>query len=82
MMMMTKDGFSESTDAVVTKKSLIEEVHAGREISEMYLKHPANESSSDDEGSEASAGEIGKNNKLGNSFKLLLYFYTGRFHFF
>ncbi|CAH1644107.1 unnamed protein product [Spodoptera littoralis] len=39
-------------DTVIDKKSLIEELSAGREISDMYLKHPANESSSDEEGTE------------------------------
>lgn len=39
-------------DTVIDKKNLIEEVSAGREISDMYLKHPANESSSDEEGTE------------------------------
>lgn len=43
---------SESNDTVLGKKKLIEEVLGGREISDMYLKHPANESSSDDEGTE------------------------------
>lgn len=39
-------------DTVMDKKKLIEEVMGGREISDMYLKHPGNESSSDDEGVE------------------------------
>lgn len=39
-------------DAVIDKRSLIDEVPVGRELSDMYLKHPANESSSDDEGTE------------------------------
>ncbi|KAH9629205.1 hypothetical protein HF086_009595 [Spodoptera exigua] len=34
-------------DTVIDKKKLIEEVSGGREISDMYLKHPANESSND-----------------------------------
>lgn len=32
----------------------------GREISDMYLKHPGNESSSDDEGTETQVPEQGK----------------------
>ncbi|KOB78383.1 XPA-binding protein 1 [Operophtera brumata] len=36
----------------LTKKSLIDSVPMGREISDMYLKHPANDSSSDDDGTE------------------------------
>ncbi|XP_047020528.1 GPN-loop GTPase 1 [Helicoverpa zea] len=39
-------------DTVIDKKKLIEEVSSGRELSDMYLKHPANESSSDEEGTE------------------------------
>ncbi|KAJ8954230.1 hypothetical protein NQ318_005825 [Aromia moschata] len=33
--------------------SLLTEVPAGRELSDVYLRHPANESSSDSEGEEA-----------------------------
>ncbi|CAG9785263.1 unnamed protein product [Diatraea saccharalis] len=43
------------TDTVLDKKSLIETVGGGREISDVYLKHPCNESSSDEEGEEAAA---------------------------
>ncbi|XP_049865771.1 GPN-loop GTPase 1 [Pectinophora gossypiella] len=43
---------SEPQDTVIEKKSLIDEVVGGREISDMYLKHPGNDSSSDDEGTE------------------------------
>ncbi|XP_075970212.1 GPN-loop GTPase 1 [Anticarsia gemmatalis] len=39
-------------DTVIDKKKLIEEVSSGRELNDMYLKHPANESSSDEEGTE------------------------------
>lgn len=46
-------------DTVIDKNKLIEEVMGGREISDMYLKHPGNESSSDDEGVETQV-EIGK----------------------
>ncbi|XP_038210813.1 GPN-loop GTPase 1-like [Zerene cesonia] len=45
-------------DTVIDKKKLIEEVVGGREISDMYLKHPANESSSDEEGTEDQKPEI------------------------
>lgn len=38
---------------MIDKKKLIEEVVSGREIADMYLKHPGNESSSDEEGTEA-----------------------------
>ncbi|XP_045520164.1 GPN-loop GTPase 1 [Pieris brassicae] len=41
-----------TNDAVLEKRKLIEEVMGGREISDMYLKHPGNESSSDEEGEE------------------------------
>ncbi|XP_026328569.1 GPN-loop GTPase 1 [Hyposmocoma kahamanoa] len=43
---------SSTNDTVLDKKKLIDEVMGGREISDMYLKHPGNESSSDDEGTE------------------------------
>lgn len=33
--------------------NLLTEIPAGREISDVYLRHPANESSSDSEGEEA-----------------------------
>ncbi|CAH0727970.1 unnamed protein product, partial [Brenthis ino] len=39
-------------DTVIDKNKLIEQVMSGREISDMYLKHPGDESSSDDEGVE------------------------------
>lgn len=39
-------------DTVIDKKQLIDEVPIGRELSDMYLKHPGNESSSDEEGTE------------------------------
>ncbi|KAL0892454.1 hypothetical protein ABMA27_015563 [Loxostege sticticalis] len=55
-----KAGKTEESDAVIGKKSLIDEVPAGREIGDMYLKHPGNDSSSDEEGTEAPVGEIGK----------------------
>ncbi|RVE46613.1 hypothetical protein evm_008746 [Chilo suppressalis] len=50
-----KSGKIEDTDTVLDKNSLIESVGVGREISDVYLKHPANESSSDEEGEEAPA---------------------------
>ncbi|XP_022125753.1 GPN-loop GTPase 1 [Pieris rapae] len=43
---------TDTNDAVIGKSKLIEEVMGGREISDMYLKHPGNESSSDEEGEE------------------------------
>ncbi|XP_063621021.1 GPN-loop GTPase 1 [Cydia splendana] len=39
-------------NAVIEKRSLIEEVPMGREMSDVYLSHPGDESSSDDEGTE------------------------------
>ncbi|KAJ2947162.1 hypothetical protein O0L34_g16520 [Tuta absoluta] len=47
-----KAGKIEMKDTVIDKKRFIEEVAGGRERSDMYLKHPGNESSSDDEGTE------------------------------
>lgn len=43
---------SSTNDTVLDKKKLIDEVMRGREISDIYLKHPGNESSSDEEGTE------------------------------
>lgn len=43
---------SSTDNTVLDKKKLIDEVMCGREISDMYLKHPGNESSSDEEGTE------------------------------
>ncbi|CAH1118425.1 unnamed protein product [Phaedon cochleariae] len=40
-------------DDTNAKSSLLTEVPAGRELSDVYLRHPANESSSDSEGEEA-----------------------------
>lgn len=45
---------------MIGKKSLIDEVPGGREISDMYLKHPGNDSSSDEEGTEAAPAEEGR----------------------
>ncbi|KAI8430514.1 hypothetical protein MSG28_000758 [Choristoneura fumiferana] len=41
-----------TSDTVIEKSNLIEEVTMGREMCDMYLKHPGNESSSDEEGTE------------------------------
>jgi GPN-loop GTPase len=43
----------QSTNAEVNISPLLNEVFSGREISDMYLKHPGNESSEDEEGTEA-----------------------------
>lgn len=42
----------QSTSSEVNIAPLLNEVHSGREISDMYLKHPGNESSEDEEGVE------------------------------
>lgn len=42
----------QSTSAEVNISPLLNEVFSGREISDMYLKHPGNESSDDEEGTE------------------------------
>ncbi|XP_072940209.1 GPN-loop GTPase 1 [Epargyreus clarus] len=47
----------DESDTVIDKNKLIEEVMGGREISDVYLKHPGNESSSDDEGTETEKPE-------------------------
>lgn len=41
-----------STNAEVNLAPLLTEVNSGREVSDMYLKHPGNESSEDEEGTE------------------------------
>ena len=41
-----------SSNAEINIAPLLNEVHSGREISDMYLKHPGNESSEDEEGTE------------------------------
>ncbi|XP_045764497.1 GPN-loop GTPase 1 [Maniola jurtina] len=53
-----KQGDKGDPNTVIDKKKLIEEVAGGREISDMYLRHPANESSSDEEGTETQPEEI------------------------
>ncbi|KPI98068.1 PREDICTED: GPN-loop GTPase 1 [Papilio xuthus] len=55
-----KKGTQDSSDTVIDKKKLIEETVAGREIADMYLKHPGNESSSDEEGTETGVIEDDK----------------------
>lgn len=50
----------QSTSSEVNIAPFLNEVHSGREISDMYLKHPGNESSEDEEGVEekfVSAGD-------------------------
>ncbi|XP_026756572.2 GPN-loop GTPase 1 [Galleria mellonella] len=42
----------DNPNVVLEKKKLIDEVPVGRETSDVYLKHPGNESSSDEEGTE------------------------------
>lgn len=41
-----------STNSEVNLTPLLNEVNSGREVSDMYLKHPGNESSEDEEGTE------------------------------
>lgn len=49
----------QSTSAEININPLLNEVHSGREISDMYLKHPGNESSEDEEGTEEKFVSIG-----------------------
>lgn len=49
----------QSTNAEVNIAPLLNEVYSGREISDMYLKHPGNESSEDEEGTEEQFVGIG-----------------------
>lgn len=42
----------DATGKEVPMSSLIDEVSVGRELTDIYLKHPGNESSDDDEGEE------------------------------
>ncbi|CAG4936853.1 unnamed protein product [Colias eurytheme] len=55
---LKEDKQVDDKDTVIDKKKLIEEVMVGRERSDMYLKHPANESSSDEEGTEDQKPEM------------------------
>ncbi|XP_045492913.1 GPN-loop GTPase 1 [Colias croceus] len=55
---LKEDKRVDDKDTVIDKKKLIEVVMGGREISDMYLKHPANESSSDEEGTEDQKPEM------------------------
>lgn len=48
----TLEKAGQSTNSEVKIAPLLEEVLSGREISDMYLKHPGNESSEDEEGTE------------------------------
>lgn len=51
---------------------LITTVSSGREIVDMYLKHPANESSEDEEGTEMVAGDEEREQNEEGSFKSFL----------
>lgn len=44
-------------EKVVPKENLVGEVSVGRELSDIYLRHPANESSTDSEGEEVDVKE-------------------------
>lgn len=48
----TLEKAGQSTNSEVNIAPLLNEVHSGRDISDMYLKHPGNESSEDEEGVE------------------------------
>lgn len=52
-----------STSSEVKIAPMIEEVSSGREISDIYLKHPANESSEDEEGTEERVVATGDDEK-------------------
>lgn len=61
----------QSTSSEVNIAPLLNEVPSGREISDMYLKHPGNESSEDEEGTEeqfVSAGDDEKEEQNFHSF--------------
>jgi len=45
----------ETAEANAEADSLVSEISAGRELSDIYLRHPANESSEDEEGTENEA---------------------------
>lgn len=52
---ITNKSESGESSTVVEEKSLITEVGGGQELADIYLKHPGNESSEDEEGTEAEA---------------------------
>lgn len=56
----SKKAAKETQNEEKPKSSLIHEVPKARDFSDIYLRHPANESSDDDEGMELPAGN--KNN--------------------
>lgn len=57
--------------------NLLTEVPVGRELSDVYLRHPANESSSDSEGEEAPFEGSSRYFKL-NNILISIYFRYGR----
>lgn len=58
-----------SASAVVDINPLINEVPSGAELSDIYLKHPANESSEDEEGTEETAVTAGDNEMEEQNFQ-------------
>lgn len=55
----TLERAGQSTNAEVNIAPLLNEIHSGRDISDMYLKHPGDESSEDEEGTEEKFVSIG-----------------------
>jgi GPN-loop GTPase len=61
-----------STSAEVNIAPLLNEVNSGREISDMYLKHPGNESSEDEEGTEEKFVTAGDDETEEQNFQLFV----------
>lgn len=64
---LDKAGKSSSSEVQIAP--MIEEINSGREMADIYLKHPANESSDDEEGTEEKFVGIGDDEKEENDFQ-------------
>lgn len=63
------DKASKSSNAEVKIAPMLEEINSGREMADIYLKHPANESSEDEEGVEEKFVSVGDDEKEEMDFK-------------
>lgn len=73
---LEKAGKSSSSEVNITP--MLEEVYSGREMSDIYLKHPANESSEDEEGTEETAAGKGDEEKEEIDFKTFVKKHKGK----
>lgn len=68
----TEDDLAKAGDTsnfVINVAPLLNEVHSGREIADIYLKHPGNESSEDEEGTENKFESVGDEEMEEQNFK-------------